>query len=68
MAMSQAALWIVDALADELASNAGHDRAALMQALVRRAGYEQADSLMPKSAQQLSAAWVARLAGRLARD
>lgn len=66
--MLQAALWIVDALAEELANNSTLDRKALVQTLVRRAGYEQADWLMPGEAGQVRAELVARLAGRLARD
>ncbi len=66
--MTQAALWIVDALAQELARDAGKNRTQLIEALVRRAGYEQADSLVPGDAELCRAALVARLAGRLARD
>lgn len=65
--MNRAALWIVDALADELAADGTRDRGALIQALVRRAGYEQADCLVPGEAETVRAALVARLAGRLAR-
>jgi hypothetical protein len=66
-AMTQAALWIVDVLAEELARDADCDRAALVEALMRRAGYEQADSLIPGDGEKLRAALVARVAGRLAR-
>lgn len=65
--MNRAALWIIDALADELAADRTQDRAALVQALLRRAGYEQADCLVPGDAETVRAALVARLAGRLAR-
>ncbi len=65
--MNRAALWIVDALADELVRDGTQDRAALIQALLHRAGYEQADGLVPGDAEAVRAALVARLAGRLAR-
>lgn len=64
--MNRAALWIVDALAEELARNMTQDRRMLVQALLRRAGYEQADNLAPGDAEAVRAALVARLAGRLA--
>ncbi|WP_446654814.1 hypothetical protein [Blastomonas sp.] len=65
--MNRAALWIVDALAEELAADKTLDRAALVRSLLRRAGYEQADCLVPGDAETVRAALVARLAGRLAR-
>jgi hypothetical protein len=64
--MNRAALWIVDALAEELARDMTQDRRMLVQALLRRAGYEQADNLVPGDAEAVRAALVARLAGRLA--
>jgi hypothetical protein len=65
--MTHAALWIVDALAEELARDSTQDRGALVQSLLRRCGYEQADCLVPGEAETVRAALVARLAGRLAR-
>ena len=62
---SRAALWIVDILADELARDGTQDSGALVQALLRRVGYEQADGLVPGDAETIRAALVARLAGRL---
>lgn len=67
-ALSRAALWIIDALALELAAEPAKDRKALVEALRRRAGYEQADALWPDAHEALQAELVARLAGRLARD
>lgn len=67
-AMTQAALWIVDVLAQELARDFGKNCTELVDVLLRQAGYEQADSLLPDNAEQVRAALVARLAGRLARD
>lgn len=66
--MSQAPLWIVDALADELAKDATQDRGSLLRGLVQRAGYEQADNLLAQDSDQVRAALVSRLVGRLARD
>ncbi len=62
--MNRAALWIVDALGEELAADKTLDRAALVRSLLRRAGYEQADCLVPGDAETVRAALVARLAGR----
>ncbi len=64
----QAALWLVDRLADELASDSAHDRASLVEALVGHAGYEQADTSLGGRRERVRAVLVARLAGRLARD
>jgi hypothetical protein len=67
-AMTQAALWIVDVLAQELPRDSGKSRSELVEVLLRHAGYEQADNLLPASTEQLRAELVARVAGRLARD
>ena len=67
-AMTQAALWIVDVLAQELARDSEKSRTELVEVLLRHAGYEQADNLLPGSTEQLRAELVARVAGRLARD
>ncbi len=66
--MTQAALWIVDVLAQELPRDSGKSRSELVEVLLRHAGYEQADNLLPASTEQLRAELVARVAGRLARD
>lgn len=65
--LSRDALWVIEVLAHELAGDAGADRSALVEALLRHAGYEQADALWPKGHQALQAALVARLAERLAK-
>lgn len=67
-ALSRAALWIVDALALELADDPAMDRQALVRALHNRAGYAQADALWPDAQEALQAGLFARLAGRLAQD
>lgn len=65
--LSEAVLWIIDTLAQELDAGGAMDRRGLVQALRRKAGYEQADSLYPDGREKLQAELVARLAGRLAR-
>ena len=64
---AQAAIWIIDALANELAEDETLDRSALIGKLMQNAGYEQADALWPDSVEARRAELVARLAGRLAR-
>lgn len=63
--LSREALWVIEALAQELADNAKADRRALVEGLRRKAGYEQADSLWPDRNDALRAKLVARLAERL---
>lgn len=65
--VSRAAVWIIDMLAAELSGDSRLDRPALIAALQRMAGYEQADSLFVKEHEALRSELVARLAGRLAR-
>lgn len=65
--VARAAMSIIDALAQELADDPQIDRAALVAALRRRMGYEQADSAWPDEHRTLDIALVGRLAERLAR-
>lgn len=64
---AQAVMWIIDALANELAEDDTLDRGALIGRLMHKAGYEQADALWPDGVKARRAELVARLAGRLAR-
>jgi hypothetical protein len=63
----RAAMGIIDTLARTLAQNEQVDRAVLVQALQRSAGYAQADAMWPDDVESFRAELVARLAERLAR-